>query len=376
MKKIGILGSTGSIGTQSIDIIKKSKDRFDLIFISGHKNIKLLKEQADELNPQFVLITDLDAFNEAKKMNFTCKILFGMNELVELINVETIDILLNALVGHVGLIPTYTAVKNKVPLALANKESLVTAGHIIMKEVYANKSIILPVDSEHSAIFQSLQGNKMKNVEKLILTASGGPFRSLSYEEIYNKKAFQALKHPNWTMGRKISIDSATLVNKGLEVIEAKWLFDIPASKIDVVVHPQSIIHSLVQYNDSSIIAQMGRPDMRVPIHYALNYPERINFDIERFDFMKYNQLTFESPDHKVFPGLSLGYTAIEKGNSMPTVYNTVNEVMVNKFLMDQVKFYDISDRIELEMNNHKMIINPSIEEIIALDKEIRMRLR
>jgi 1-deoxy-D-xylulose-5-phosphate reductoisomerase len=375
MKKIGILGSTGSIGTQTIDVIRENKELYEVVFISGHKNIELLNRQSLEFKPEYVVITDYDSYNKAKSMNFDATLLYGMDEIISLIDKEKIDILLNALVGNIGLLPTYTAAKNKVVLALANKESLVTAGHIIMKEVYNNNSVILPVDSEHSAIFQSLQGNDISSVEKLILTASGGPFRTLSKNEISNKKAYEALKHPNWDMGRKISIDSATLVNKGLEVIEAKWLFDIAPENIEVVVHPQSIIHSLVQYKDSSIIAQMGRPDMRLPIHYAFNYPDRKPIQLERFDFMKYNQLTFEAPRRDVFPGLDLAYYSIEKGDSFPTIYNTVNEVMVHHYLKDQIGFYDITDTIEKELMNHKRIINPTIEDIIALDKEIRERL-
>ncbi len=375
MKKIGILGSTGSIGTQTLDVIRENKELYEVVFISGHKNIELLNRQSLEFKPEYVVITDYDSYNKTKSMNFDATLLYGMDKIISLIDKEKIDILLNALVGNIGLLPTYTAAKNKVVLALANKESLVTAGHIIMKEVYNNNSVILPVDSEHSAIFQSLQGNDISSVEKLILTASGGPFRTLSKNEISNKKAYEALKHPNWDMGRKISIDSATLVNKGLEVIEAKWLFDIAPENIEVVVHPQSIIHSLVQYKDSSIIAQMGRPDMRLPIHYALNYPDRKPIQLERFDFMKYNQLTFEAPRRDVFPGLDLAYYSIEKGDSFPTIYNTVNEIMVHHYLKDQIGFYDITDTIEKELMNHRRIINPTIEDIIALDKEIRERL-
>ena len=339
MKRIGVLGSTGSIGTQTLDVVRKNPGKFKIEVISGHRNVELLLRQSEEFSVPNVIITDKDSYDKAKNMNFSARIHYGVKEINQFINEEYVDLILNALVGNVGLMATYTAVKNKVQLALANKESLVTAGEIVMQTAKDNNQVILPVDSEHSAIFQCLQGNVMKSVKRIIITASGGPFRTLPRQEIESKKAYEALKHPKWNMGRKISIDSATLVNKGLEVIEAKWLFDLDIDQIKVVVHPQSIIHSMVQYTDSSIIAQMGNPDMRMPIHYALNYPDRMPIDLEDFDFLKNNQLTFEEPNLEVFPGLKLGIEAMKNGGTMPTIYNTVNEMMVMKDLKDEIGF-------------------------------------
>ncbi len=376
MKKIAILGSTGSIGTQTIDVVRKDPGRYRIQMISGHQNIELLLRQSEEFNIPHVVITDSDAYEKAKRMNFTAKLHYGVDEANKMIDPDQLDLVLNALVGNVGLKTTYEAVKNGVSLALANKESLVTGGAIIMKIAKENNQLILPVDSEHSAIFQCLRGNESSKVKRLIITASGGPFRMLESDEIRLKKAVDALKHPNWEMGRKISIDSATLVNKGLEVIEARWLFDIEHDRIKVVVHPQSIIHSMVEYQDTSIIAQMGSPDMRLPIHYALNYPSRESINLETFDFMKYSQLSFEEPRWESFPGLKLAYEAIKWGGTMPTVYNTVNEMMVRRYLNDEIGFYDITDSIGEAMTRHSVKRDPSLEEIIALDDELRMRYK
>lgn len=376
MKNIALLGSTGSIGTQTVEVLLKNTNKFKVIFISAHRNIDLLYKQSRVLNPKYVVITDSEAFFKAKNMNFEAKVLYGMENILELIESEQLDIVLNSMVGNVGLLPTYKTVQNGIDLALANKESLVTAGHIIMKTAKEKASRILPVDSEHSAIFQSLEGSNIEELEKIILTASGGPFRNLTKEEISKKLAVDALKHPNWTMGRKISIDSATLVNKGLEVMEAKWLFDVDLSNIEVVIHPQSIIHSMVQFKDSSIIAQMGITDMKLPIHYALNYPTREFIDLPRLDFSKYNNLTFEKPDLDKFPGLKLAFSAMNIGGSMPTVYNAVNEITVEKYLNNEINFYAITNEILNQMEKHKVIKNPSIEEIIELDNNLRDKLR
>ena len=374
MKKIAILGATGSIGTQTIDVIRKNPEGFRIEMISGHQNVDLLYKQSQEFDIPHVVITDKASYEKARMMNFTSKLHFGVDEANKMIDPERIDLLLNALVGNVGLKSTYAAVQNKVSLALANKESLVTGGSIIMEIAKRNNQLILPVDSEHSAIFQCLRGNDSDSVERLILTASGGPFRDLEREQIRNKKAYEALKHPNWEMGRKISIDSATLVNKGLEVIEARWLLDISHENIQVVVHPQSIIHSMVMFKDTSIIAQMGTPDMRLPIHYALNYPDRKDIDLEHFNFLEHPKLTFEEPRWDAFPGLKLAYESIRIGGTMPTVYNTVNEIMVHRYLKDEIGFYDITDQIGEAMMKHESKQEPSLDEILALDRELRAR--
>lgn len=375
-KRIGILGSTGSIGTQTLQVIAADPDRYEVVVITGHRNVDRLLDQSLEFNVPHVVITDHDAYEQARRMNFEATLHEGIAAANAFIDPNRIDLVLNALVGNIGLMSTYTAVSRKVPLALANKESLVTGGAIISRIARDNNQTILPVDSEHSAIFQCLRGNDMNTVEKLVITASGGPFRELPVEEIRKKRSSEALKHPNWAMGRKISIDSATMVNKGLEVMEARWLFDIPGERIQVVVHPQSIIHSLVQYRDTSVIAQMGLPDMRLPIHYALNYPNRRPIPLDPFDFTKPSGLSFEPPRWDAFPGLALAYEALEKGGSMPTVYNTVNEMLVSRYLADEIGFYDITDGIVDAMANHALIGDPTIEDLIALDREIRSRYK
>jgi 1-deoxy-D-xylulose-5-phosphate reductoisomerase len=375
LKRIAILGATGSIGTQALDVIRRNRSAYEVVLLCAHRNVDLLLEQSKEFNPEVVVVTDPDAYAKARKMNFKSRLMYGLDIVNEWINPDHMDLVLNALVGNVGLLSTYTAVLNGVDLALANKESLVTGGEIIMAMVAKNGASILPVDSEHSAIFQCLRGNEQSQLKRIIITASGGPFRGMTHEQISTMPASRALKHPNWTMGRKISIDSATLVNKGLEVMEARWLFNLKPSQIDVVVHPQSIIHSLVEYQDTSIIAQMGNPDMRLPIHYALNYPNRTESGLETFDFMKHPQLTFEKPNLEVFPGLRLAYEAMHAGGTMPTVYNTVNEIMVQKYLSDQISFYEITDAIAREMARHKNNSLTTIEEIISLDNTLRNRL-
>ncbi len=295
-----------------------------------------------------------------------------MEGLLYIAKLEGVDIVLTSVVGNIGLLPTVEAIKAGKDVALANKETLVTAGSIIMPLAKKHGVNILPVDSEHSALFQALQGNRVKDIRRLILTASGGPFRGKSREELIDVKAKDALKHPNWSMGQKITIDSATLMNKGLEVIEAKWLFDVDADEIDVVVHPESIIHSMVEYHDSSIMAQMGLPDMKLPIIYALNYPERLETKLESLDFTKMNQLNFQTPDTQTFPCLDLAYKALRAGGTMPTVLNAANEVLVYQYLKGVIGFYDIPDRIEKLMREHENIQMPTIEDILKVDSETR----
>ncbi|MGL5756978.1 MAG: 1-deoxy-D-xylulose-5-phosphate reductoisomerase [Paraclostridium sp.] len=371
MKKISILGSTGSIGTQTLDVVRKNRDKFEVVAISANSSINLLLEQIKEFKPKYVAVYNENSAKTLKGMipsDISIEILSGMEGLVTISALDEIDVLLTAIVGMIGLVPTLEAIKKGKTIALANKETLVTAGQLVMEEAKNRNVSILPVDSEHSAIFQCLNGENKKEIDSIILTASGGPFRGKSRDELVNVTKNEALKHPNWSMGRKISIDSSTLMNKGLEVIEAKWLFDVEADKIDVVVHPQSIIHSMVQYVDSSIIAQMGCPDMKLPIQYALTYPERILNDFERLDFSKLSSLTFEKPDMNTFPCLKLAYDCLRMGGTYSAVLNAANEVLVNEFLEDKIKFYDIPYYIEKTLDNHSSIAKPTLEEILHID--------
>ncbi|MEG2984796.1 MAG: 1-deoxy-D-xylulose-5-phosphate reductoisomerase [Peptostreptococcaceae bacterium] len=371
MKKISILGSTGSIGTQTLDVVRKNRDKFEVVAISANSSINLLLEQIKEFKPKYVAVYNENSAKTLKEMipsDISIEILSGMEGLVTISSLDEIDVLLTAIVGMIGLVPTLEAIKKGKTIALANKETLVTAGQLVMEEAKNRNVSILPVDSEHSAIFQCLNGENKKEIDSIILTASGGPFRGKSRDELVNVTKNEALKHPNWSMGRKISIDSSTLMNKGLEVIEAKWLFDVEADKIDVVVHPQSIIHSMVQYVDSSIIAQMGCPDMKLPIQYALTYPERILNDFERLDFSKLSSLTFEKPDMNTFPCLKLAYDCLRMGGTYSAVLNAANEVLVNEFLEDKIKFYDIPYYIEKTLDNHSSIAKPTLEEILHID--------
>ena len=366
MKKISILGSTGSIGTQTLDVVRKNRDKFEVVAISANSSINLLLEQIKEFQPKYVAVYNEESGKALKSMipsDIKVEILSGMDGLITISSLDEIDILLTAIV------PTLEAIKNRKTIALANKETLVTAGELVMSEAKKRNVSILPVDSEHSAIFQCLNGENNKEIDSIILTASGGPFRGKSKEELLNVTKNEALKHPNWSMGRKISIDSSTLMNKGLEVIEAKWLFDVEADKIDVVVHPQSIIHSMVQFVDSSIIAQMGCPDMKLPIQYALTYPERVINDFERLDFSKLSSLTFEKPDLDTFPCLKLAYDCLKMGGTYSAVLNAANEVLVNEFLEDKIKFYDIPYYIEKTLDAHECIKKPTLEEILHIDK-------
>lgn len=375
MKKISILGSTGSIGTQTLDVVRKNPDKFKVIAISANSSVDLLLEQIIEFKPKYVAVYNEDSAKKLKEKipsNINIEVLSGMEGLEKISSLDEIDVLLTAIVGMIGLVPTLCAIRNGKTIALANKETLVTAGKLVMNEAKKYNVDILPVDSEHSAIFQCLNGEKNKNIEKIILTASGGPFRGKNKEELLNVTKNEALKHPNWNMGRKISIDSSTLMNKGLEVIEAKWLFDVDYKDIDVVIHPQSIIHSMVQFNDSSIIAQMGCPDMRLPIQYALTYPDRMLNDFERMDFTKFSKLTFEKPDLDTFPCLKLAFDCLKMGGTYCTVLNASNEVLVNEFLEDKIGFYDIPYYIEKTLQAHNSIENPTLEEILEVDRWAR----
>ena len=379
MKRIAILGSTGSIGTQTLDVVRNNRDKFEVVAISANKSIDLLLKQIIEFNPKYVAVYDEDSAIKLKEMipqDVEIKVLSKMEGLVKISTLEEVDIVLTAVVGMIGLVPTMEAIKSKKTIALANKETLVMAGELVMKEARKNNVDILPVDSEHSAIFQCLNGEKKKNIDKIILTASGGPFRGKNKEELKDVTKNEALKHPNWDMGRKISIDSSTLMNKGLEVIEAKWLFDVEAEDIEVIVHPQSIIHSMVQFEDSSVISQMGCPDMRLPILYALTYPDRIETDFERLDLGKIGTLTFEEPDMDTFPCLKLAYEALKLGGTYPAALNSANEVLVNEFLNDKIGFYDIPYYIERTLKEHKNRENATLEEILEVDRETREFLK
>ena len=375
MKRITILGSTGSIGTQTLDVVRKNKDKFQVVAISANSSIDLLLEQIMEFSPKYVAVYNKESALKLKEMireNINIEVLSRMDGLVKICQLEEVNVVLTAVVGMIGLVPTMAAIKAKKTIALANKETLVTAGELVMSEAKKNNVEILPVDSEHSAIFQCLNGERKQDIEKIILTASGGPFRGKKREELVNVTKNEALKHPNWDMGRKISIDSSTLMNKGLEVIEAKWLFDVDVEDIEVVVHPQSIIHSMVSFRDSSVISQMGCPDMRLPIEYALTYPERLKTDFERLDLAKVATLTFEKPDMETFPCLALAFKVLKLGGTYPAALNSANEFLVNEFLNDKIGFYDIPYYIEKTLDCHKNRVNPTLEDILEVDKETR----
>lgn len=372
MKKISILGSTGSIGKQTLDVVRENRDKFEIVAISANSNIELLLEQIVEFKPKYVTVFEEDKALKLKEMlskNIEIEVLTGMEGLKIISSLDEVDVLLTAVVGMIGLVPTLCAIKKGIDIALANKETLVTAGELVMREAEKYNVNILPVDSEHSAIFQCLNGENKKNIEKIILTASGGPFRGKKKNELINITKNEALKHPNWSMGRKISIDSSTLMNKGLEVIEAKWLFGVEQENIDVVVHPQSIIHSMVQYTDSSIIAQLGCPDMRLPIQYALTYPDRMESNFERMNFSKFSTLTFEEPYLETFPCLKLAYECLKMGGTYSSVLNSANEVLVSEFLEDKIGFYDIPYYIEKTLEVHSSISKPTLEEILETDR-------
>ena len=370
MKKIAILGSTGSIGTQTLEIVRTNGD-LEVTALAAGNNIDLLEKQIREFKPKLAAVWKEERANELKdKINdLDVKVVSGMDGLLEVARQPESEILVTAIVGMIGILPTIEAINAGKDIALANKETLVTAGHIIMPLAKEKGVSILPLDSEHSAIFQSLQGGQQKALHKILLTASGGPFRGKKLEDLENIQVEDALKHPNWAMGRKITIDSSTMVNKGLEVIEAKWLFGVDVDQIQVVVQPQSIIHSMVEYEDGAVIAQLGTPDMKLPIQYALYYPERRYLPGDRLDFSKLSQITFEKPDYKVFRGLSLAIEAGKTGGTMPTVFNAANERAVAKFLKGEIKYTDIVRSIEKCMDAHKVSAHPDLEEILATEQ-------
>lgn len=371
MKKIAILGSTGSIGTQTLDVVREHSDELQVVALAAGTNKERLKEQIKEFHPKLVSLSDEKKAQELKEelAGEQVEVVCGMEGLIEVAGVDSADVVVTAVVGMMGILPTMEAIKKGKDIALANKETLVTAGHLIIPMAKEYGVSILPVDSEHSAIFQSLQGEPKAALDKILLTASGGPFRGKSAEFLETVTLEDALNHPNWSMGPKITIDSSTMVNKGLEVMEAKWLFGVDYSKIEVVIQPQSIIHSMVQYVDGAIIAQLGTPDMRVPIEYALFYPERRSLSGDRLDFSKLSQITFEKPDYKVFRGLSLAIEAGKTGGTMPTVFNAANERAVAKFLKGEIKYTDIVRSIEKCMDAHKVSAHPDLEEILATEQ-------
>ena len=377
MKKISILGSTGSIGIQALDVVGTHRDRFKIVGLSASGNIDELEKQIEEFNPEVVAVFEREkAEILSHRVGKRVKIVSGMEGLTTVATLENADIVLTSVVGSVGLIPTLEAIRRKKTIALANKETLVAAGELVMKEAKKHAAGIVPVDSEHSAIFQCLQGEDIKNVSRIILTASGGSFRDWTRAEMEKAGSADALKHPTWNMGKKVTIDSSTLMNKGLEVIEARWLFNMELDKIDVVVHPQSVIHSMVEYKDNSIIGQMGVPDMRIPIQYALSYPERMENSVKRLDFGNLGQLTFMPPDMEKFPCLSLAYEALKIGKTMPCVLNGANEVLVEYFLRDRIGFYDIPKFIEKAMAAHKPFSYKTVEEILEVDKWVKNWVR
>ncbi len=370
MKNICILGSTGSIGTQTLDIVRANQD-LNVVAIAAGSNIKKLEMQIREFHPQLVCVYNEEAAGKLKTAvaDLDVKVTAGMEGLIEAAVYDSAEIVVTAFVGMIGIRPTLEAMKAGKDIALANKETLVTAGHLVMKAAEEYGVKILPVDSEHSAIFQSLNGENKKEIDKILLTASGGPFRGKTREQMKNVQVEDALKHPNWSMGQKITIDSATMVNKGLEVIEAKWLFDVDIDRVQAVVQPQSIIHSMVQFKDGAVMAQLGTPDMKLPIQYALYYPERRYLAGERLDFAKIGRITFENPDLDNFTGLKMAYEAGRMGGSMPTVFNAANEKAVAKFLDRKIGFLEITDIIRYCMENHHPVEDPTVEQILEIEQ-------
>jgi 1-deoxy-D-xylulose 5-phosphate reductoisomerase len=376
VKRLSVLGSTGSIGTQTLQVVRANKDDFVIKALAVNTNAEMLYEQAKEFQPEVVCIYDKKTA-EANKSRFrgVSRLVSGIEGLIECAALSGVDMVVGAIVGMIGVRPIIEAVKAGKDIALANKETLVTAGHIIMPLAKENNVKILPVDSEHSAIFQSLNGENRSQLKRILLTASGGPFRGMSKEELKKVTLADALKHPNWSMGKKITIDSATMVNKGLEIMEASWLFNVPIDDILVVVQPQSVIHSMVEYVDGAVIAQLGTPDMRLPIQYALYYPDRVFLDGERLDFFKLSHIDFEEPDYDTFEGLSLAISAGNIGGSMPTVFNAANEYAVAKFIDGQIGFTDITYIIRKMMESHKVIENPDVDTILAVQNEVYQRI-
>ena len=374
MKQLAILGSTGSIGTQTLDVVRQHPEAFGVYALTAYRSIDLLIQQAIEFNPAVVCIADQSLYQPLREAlsDLPIQVMAGEKAIAELVTMPAIDVVVAAMVGYAGLRPTIEAIKAKKTIALANKETLVVAGEIICRLAKRHKVSILPVDSEHSAIFQSLVGEDMASVEKLLLTASGGPFRTFTFDQMQHVTASQALQHPNWEMGAKITIDSASMMNKGFEVIEARWLFDIPVEKIQVLVHPQSVIHSAVQFVDGSVKAQLGTPDMRMPIQYALTYPGRWLSDVPRLDLFKTNNLTFEEPDLQRFPNLRLAYQAMEQGGNMPCILNAANEVVNLAFREGRCGFLQMSDIIEQTMTKTTFITEPTYDNYVQTDAEAR----
>lgn len=374
-KRIAVMGSTGSIGTQALEVIRDNPSHFAAEVLVAHSNADLLIQQAIEFNPNAVVIGDESKYQQVKDALFSydVKVYAGEKSIEQIVEMETIDMVLAAIVGYAGLASTLNAIKYKKQIALANKETLVVAGDIVTKLAFENGVNLYPVDSEHSAIFQCLAGEFHNEIEKIYLTASGGPFRGKDRAFLSGVKKEQALKHPNWVMGAKITIDSASLMNKGLEVIEAKWLFHLKPEQIDVIVHPQSIVHSIAQFTDGSMKAQMGLPDMKLPIQYAFTYPDRIQTNFPRFDFLKYPDLSFEKADTSVFRNLGLAFDAMHKGGNMPCVLNAANEVVVQAFLEDRVGFLQMSDVIASCLDRMPFIKTPTVEDYRQCDKETRL---
>lgn len=370
MKNIVLLGSTGSIGTQTLDVVRSYKEDLHVVALAAGSSVEKMEQQIREFSPSYAVMWSEEAAKDLKQRvsDLQVQVLTGMDGLLAVSVLPEADVVLTAIVGMIGIRPTIAAIEAGKDIALANKETLVTAGHIIMPLAKKHGVKILPVDSEHSAIFQSLNGEPKDKIRQILLTASGGPFRGFTKEQLTNVKAADALKHPNWTMGRKITIDSATMVNKGLEVMEAGWLFHVPPEKITVVVQPQSIIHSMVEYVDGAVIAQLGVPDMKLPIQYALFYPDRRPMQENNIDFFKLGRITFEEPDMEVFTGLKLAYEAFRAGGSMPTVFNAANEKAVSLFLQDKIGFLDIPELIGACMQNHHVTADPTVEQILEAE--------
>lgn len=372
MKNIGILGASGSVGTQGLDIIRQYPDTYKLVSFSVGKNLELANKIIEEFRPDICCVQDQEDIDKIQSSSI--KVVYGNDGLMEIAAYVKNDMLLNSIMGSIGLKPTVHAIKHGIDIALANKETLVVAGEIIMQLAREYNVNIIPVDSEHSAIFQCLNGEDHKHIEKLIITASGGSFRELSREALKDVTVQDALKHPNWSMGKKITIDSATMMNKGLEVIEARWLFDMPIDKIETLLHKQSIIHSMVEFNDTSVIAQLGTPDMRMPILYAFSYPDRLARKAERLNLAEVGQLDFKAMDFDRYRCLKLAYDAISIGGTMPVVMNAVNEVVVQQFLDGEIGFLDIETIIEREMNAHDVIQSPDLETILEIDAQYKSR--
>ncbi|MBP3754397.1 MAG: 1-deoxy-D-xylulose-5-phosphate reductoisomerase [Lachnospiraceae bacterium] len=375
MKRVSVLGSTGSIGTQTLEVARQNPDKIKITALAAAKNVDLMEKQIREFMPEIAVMDDENAAKDLKdriKDLSSVKVLTGMEGSMEMASDPCSDIIVTAIVGMIGIRPTIAAIEAGKDIALANKETLVCAGHIIMPLAKEKGIKILPVDSEHSAIFQSLQGSPADRIEKIILTCSGGPFRGMTRDELATKTPEDALKHPNWNMGRKITIDSASLVNKGLEVMEAAWLFGVGHERVCVTVHPQSVLHSAVEFKDGAVIGQMGTPDMKLPINYALFYPDRMPMKSEKLDLFKVGSMTFEKPDTDTFRGLALAYEAANIGGTMPTVFNAANEEAVARFLDHKIGFLDIYDEIEKAMRAHKVISDPTVSQILDAEKEAR----